>query len=318
MDKSTPIYVAGHRGLVGSAIVRELERQGFDRPIVRTHSEVDLAQYEPTLELLLRERPKVMFVAASRVGGIAANNDFPVDFLMCNLALQMNVFRAAHAASVERVVFLGSSCIYPRDAPQPLAENALLTGSLEATNRPYAIAKIAGIEMCWAYNRQHGHSWLAAMPTNLYGPRDRYELASAHVLPALLRKAHEARVGGTRTLKVWGSGNARREFLHVDDLARALVHLATLPDARYLPLVAPQICPIVNIGSGSELTIAELAMLIVDVVGFEGAITFDAGKPDGAPRKIVDSTRMRALGWAPAIGLRDGIASTYEDFKAHV
>ncbi|MEO6928446.1 MAG: GDP-L-fucose synthase [Casimicrobiaceae bacterium] len=318
MDKSTPIYVAGHRGLVGSAIVRELERQGFDRPIVRTHAEVDLAQYEPTLELLLRERPKVMFIAASRVGGIAANNDFPVDFLMCNLALQMNVFRAAHAASVERVVFLGSSCIYPRDAPQPLAEDALLTGPLEATNRPYAIAKIAGVEMCWAYNRQHGHSWLAAMPANLYGPRDRYDLASAHVLPALLRKAHEARVGGARVLQVWGSGKARREFLHVDDLARALVHLATLPDARYRPLVAPQSCPIVNIGSGAELTIAELAMLIVDVVDFKGTIAFDASKPDGAPRKIVDSTRMRALGWIPAIGLRDGIASTYKDFKAHV
>ena len=318
MDKSTPIYVAGHRGLAGSAILRELQRQGFEHLIVRTHAEIDLADYAPTLELLLRERPRIMFVAASKVGGIGANENFPADFLMNNLALQLNVFRAAHEAAVERVVFLGSSCIYPRDAPQPLAESALLTGPLESTNRAYAIAKIAGVEMCWAYNRQFARRWLAAMPTNLYGLGDNYDLATAHVLPALLRKAHEAHSSGTRELNVWGTGKALREFLHADDLARALVLVATLPDSRYAPLVDPQACPLINIGSGVESTIRDLAALIAEVVGFDGRITFDGSKPDGTPRKTIDSSRMRALGWDPAIGLRDGIVSTYRDFSAHV
>ncbi|HEY7904450.1 MAG TPA: GDP-L-fucose synthase [Casimicrobiaceae bacterium] len=316
MDKSTPIYVAGHRGLAGSALCRELARQGFDRLIVRTHRELDLAEFEPTRALLMRERPQVMFVAASKVGGIAANSAMPVDFLMGNLALQVNLFRAAHEAGVERVLFLGSSCIYPRDAPQPLAESALLSGPLESTNRPYAVAKIAGVEMCWAYNRQYGHRWLSAMPTNLYGTGDNYDLATSHVLPALLRKAHEAHARGGRRLDVWGTGHARREFLHADDLARALVMLATLPDALYAPLVAPDTCPLINIGSGHELTIRDLAALLARVVGFIGDIAFDASKPDGSPRKIVDSTRVRALGWRPAIDLATGIASTYADFKA--
>lgn len=316
MDRSTPIYVAGHLGLAGSAICRELARRGFDRVVVRTHRELDLAQFEPTRALLLRERPRIMFVAASKVGGIAANSAAPVDFLVDNLALQMSVLRAAHEADVERVVFLGSSCIYPRDAPQPLAESALLSGPLEPTNRPYAIAKIAGVEMCWAYNRQYGRRWLAAMPTNLYGPGDNYDLVTGHVLAALLRKAHEARVGPGGRLHVWGSGDARREFLHADDLARALVLLATLPETLYAPLVAPDHCPLVNVGSGDELTIRELAALVARVVGFGGEITFDASKPDGVPRKIVDSTRIRALGWRPAIGLAAGIAATYDDFTA--
>lgn len=315
MDRSTPIYVAGHRGLAGSAICRELARQGFERLIVRTHRELDLAQFEPTRALLMHERPQVMFVAASKVGGIGANSAMPVDFLMGNLALQINLFRAAHEAGVERVLFLGSSCIYPRDAPQPLAESALLSGPLEPTNRPYAIAKIAGVEMCWAYNRQHGHRWLSAMPTNLYGPGDNYDLASGHVLPALLRKAHEARAAGSRHLSVWGTGNAKREFLHADDLARALVLLATLPETLYSPLVAPDVCPLINIGSGDELTIRDLAARVAHVVGFDGTIAFDPSKPDGSPRKIVDSTRMRALGWRPAIGLDAGLASTYDDFR---
>jgi GDP-L-fucose synthase len=318
MNKATPIYVAGHRGLAGSAICRELARQGFERVIVRTRREVDLTDFAPTLALLLHERPQVMFVAASKVGGIGANETSPADFLMNNLALQVNLFRAAHAACVERVVFLGSSCIYPRDAPQPLAESALLTGPLEPTNRAYAIAKIAGVEACWSYNRQHGRRWLAAMPTNLYGPGDNYDLASAHVLPALLRKADEARRSGARRLDVWGTGGARREFLHADDLARALVLLATLPDAQYAPLVAPDACPLVNIGSGHELTIGALAQLISEIVGFEGDIAFDTTRPDGTPRKIIDSSRIRALGWRPAIGLREGIASTYGDFRVRV
>jgi GDP-L-fucose synthase len=316
MDKSTPVFVAGHRGLAGSAICRELERRGFDHVIVRTHRELDLAQFEPTRELLLRERPRVMFVAASKVGGIGANSAAPVDFLVDNLALQISLLRAAHEADVERVVFLGSSCIYPRDAAQPLAESALLSGPLEPTNRPYAIAKIAGVEMCWAYNRQFGRRWLAAMPTNLYGPGDNYDLATGHVLAALLRKAHEARGGRGRRLSVWGSGQARREFLHADDLARALVLLATLPETLYATLVAPDNCPLVNVGSGEELTIRELAALVARVVGFDGDITFDPSKPDGVPRKIVDSTRIRALGWRPAIGLAAGIATTYDDFRS--
>ncbi|MEP7061419.1 MAG: GDP-L-fucose synthase [Betaproteobacteria bacterium] len=316
MQKSTPIYVAGHTGLAGSAIVRELRRQGFTHLIARTHGEADLIDYTLTRELLLRERPAIMFVAASRVGGIAANSDYPVDFLMQNLALQMSVFRAAHEACVDRVIFLGSSCIYPRDAPQPLHESALLTGPLEPTNRPYAIAKIAGVEMCWAYNRQHAHRWLAAMPTNLYGPGDNYDLATAHVLPALLRKAHEAHRAGARELRVWGTGSARREFLHADDLARALVLVATLPDADYALLVGPQACPLVNIGSGEELTIAELATMIAAVVGFGGRVVYERGRPDGSPRKILDSTRMRALGWSPRIGLAQGLASTYGEFAA--
>ena len=213
-------------------------------------------------------------------------------------------------------MFLGSSCIYPRDAAQPIVEEALLTGPLEATNRPYAIAKIAGVEMCWSYNRQFGHRWLAAMPTNLYGPGDNYHLTTAHVLPALLRKAHEARAAGDAQLNVWGTGNALREFLHADDLARALVLLATLPDERHAALVSPRACPLVNIGSGIELSIRDLAVLVADVVGFEGRIAFNAAMPDGTPRKILDSSRMRALGWRPVIGLRDGLAATYEDFKA--
>ena len=316
MDKSTPIYVAGHRGLAGSAIFRELRRQGFVNLIARTHAEVDLADYAPTRELLLHERPRIVFVAASKVGGIAANSAFPADFLMQNIALQMSVFRAAHEAGVERVIFLGSSCIYPRDAAQPLAESALLTGALEPTNRPYAIAKIAGVEMCWAYNRQHAHRWLAAMPTNLYGPGDNYDLAAAHVLPALLRKAHEARVAGARELEVWGTGRAMREFLHADDLARALVLLATLPDADYAPLVAPESCPLVNVGSGDEISIGELAAMVASVVGFAGRIVYDTSRPDGSSRKIIDSARMRALGWAPRIGLAQGLASTYAEFTA--
>ncbi len=315
MRKSTPIYVAGHRGLAGSAICRQLARQGFDNVIVRSRAELDLTLFAPTRDFIARERPSVVFVAAAMVGGIAANDALPADFLMDNLAVQMNVFRAAHEAQVDRIVFLGSSCIYPRDAAQPIVEEALLTGSLEATNRPYAIAKIAGVEMCWSYNRQFGHRWLAAMPTNLYGPGDNYELATAHVLPALLRKAHEARGGGAAQLEVWGTGNALREFLHADDLARALVLLATLPDEQHAALVAPRACPLVNIGSGIELSIRELAELIADVVGFEGRIAYDTGMPDGTPRKILDSTRMRSLGWRPAIGLRDGLAATYEDFK---
>jgi GDP-L-fucose synthase len=316
MRKSTPIYVAGHRGLAGSAICRELARQGFDNLVVRSRAELDLTQLAPTRDFLVREKPAIVFIAAALVGGIAANEAYPADFLMQNLSVQMNVFRAAHEAQVDRIVFLGSSCIYPRDAAQPIVEDALLTGPLEATNRPYAIAKIAGVEMCWSYNRQFGHRWLAAMPTNLYGPGDNYDLATAHVLPALLRKAHEARAAGDAQLNVWGTGNALREFLHADDLARALVLLATLPDEQHAALVSPHACPLVNIGSGIELSIRDLALLVADVVGFAGRIAFDAAMPDGTPRKILDSSRMRALGWRPAIGLRDGLAATYEDFKA--
>ena len=314
MEKSTRIYVAGHRGLAGGAILRELQRQGYTHLITRTHAELDLEDAVATRHLFEAERPQVVFLAAAKVGGILANNAYPADFLMTNLQVEANVCRAAHLAETGRLIFLGSSCIYPRDAVQPIREDSLLTGPLEATNRPYAIAKIAGIEMCWSYNRQFGHKWLAAMPTNLYGPGDNYDLQTSHVLPALIRKAHEAKVAGAQELVLWGTGTPRREFLYADDLARALVFLATLDDARYDPLVAPDICPLLNVGSGEDLTIAELAECVARVVGFTGRFVHDTTKPDGTPRKIMDVARIKALGWRPEVDLPSGIALAYRDF----
>jgi GDP-L-fucose synthase len=314
MERSTRIYIAGHRGLAGGAILRELQRQGYTHLITRTHAELDLEDAMATRRLFEDERPQVVFLAAAKVGGILANNAYPADFLMTNLQVEANVFRAAHLAATGRLIFLGSSCIYPRDAIQPIREDSLLTGPLEATNRPYAIAKIAGIEMCWSYNRQFGHKWLAAMPTNLYGPGDNYDLQTSHVLPALIRKAHEAKVAGAQELVLWGTGTPRREFLFADDLARALVFLATLDDARYDPLVAPDNCPLINVGSGEELTIAELAECVAQVVGFTGRFVHDRTKPDGTPRKIMDVSRIKALGWHPEVDLPSGIALAYRDF----
>ena len=314
MNLTSPVYVAGHRGLAGSAIARALEAQGYRKVLMRTHAELDLEDQATTLAFFEEQRPEIVFLAAARVGGIVANSTYPVDFLLRNLRIEMNVIEAAHATGVRRLIFLGSSCIYPRDCQQPIKEEYLLTGPLESTNRPYALAKIAGVEACWAYNRQYGTRFLAAMPTNLYGSGDNYDLQNSHVLPALIRKAHEAKVAGVETVAIWGSGSPKREFLHSDDLASALVHLATLDDQHYAQLTRPDVCPLINIGTGEELTIRELAELVAQVVGFTGGLEFDRSKPDGTPRKVMAVTKIRELGWVPEVSLSDGIAHAYRDF----
>ena len=317
MDTRAKIYVAGYRGLAGSAIVRELQRQGYSNLITRTHAELDLEDAVATQQFFNQERPEIVFLAAAKVGGILANNTLPVDFLMSNLLIEANICRAAYATKVNRLIFLGSSCIYPRDCPQPIKEEYLLTGPLEATNRPYALAKIAGIEMCWSYNRQYGTQWLAAMPTNLYGPGDNYDLNNSHVLPALIRKMHEAKIAGVREVVLWGSGTPKREFLYVDDLASALVFLATLDEQRYDALVVPAQCPLINVGTGEDLTIRTLAEIIAEVVGYKGKFVQDTSKPDGTMRKVMDVSKIRALGWQPTVALRAGIALAYQDFEQH-
>lgn len=316
MDKHSKIYIAGHRGLAGSAIVRELQVQGYTNLVTRSHAELDLEDAATTQHFFEQERPEMLFLAAAKVGGIHANNTYPVDFLMSNLLVEANVCRAAHATNVKRLIFLGSSCIYPRDCPQPIKEEYLLTGPLEATNRPYALAKIAGIEMCWSYNRQYGTKWLAAMPTNLYGPGDNYDLNNSHVLPALIRKMHEAKVSGATEVVLWGSGTPKREFLYVDDLASALVFLATLDDRRYNPLVDRAVCPLINVGTGEDLTIRELAEKIAEVVGYKGNFIQDTSRPDGTMRKVMDVSRIRGLGWQAGISLGEGVKLTYGDFVA--
>jgi GDP-L-fucose synthase len=316
MNSSAPVYVAGHRGLAGSAICRELAARGFPNVLQRTRAELDLCDSAAVQRFFRDQAPQLVFLAAARVGGIMANNTYPADFVEENLIIQTNVIRAARQAKVRRLLFLGSSCIYPRNAPQPLKEEYLLTGELEPTNRPYAIAKIAGIEMCWSSNRQHGTRFLCAMPTNLYGPGDRYDLNDSHVLPALLRKFHDAVASGAGSVTVWGSGTPRREFLYSDDMARACVDLMSLPDAEFDRLLAPERPPLVNIGSGEDLTIAQLAELIKRCTGFRGELVFDRSKPDGTPQKLLDVGRMQALGWKPAVGLEEGIRLAYADFIA--
>lgn len=318
LNLESKVYVAGHRGLAGGAIVRELQRQGYTNLVVRTHAELDLEDAAATLRFFEQEHPELVFLAAAKVGGIHANNTYPVDFLMSNLLIEANICRAAHAASVKRLIFLGSSCIYPRDCPQPIKEEYLLTGPLEATNRPYALAKIAGVEMCWSYNRQYATKWLAAMPTNLYGPGDNYDLNNSHVLPALIRKMHEAKVANDEKVVLWGTGTPRREFLYVDDLACALVFLATLDEVRYDALVEPAHCPLINVGSGEDLTIRELAETIAEVVGYRGRFVQDTSKPDGTMRKIMDVSRIKTLGWQPKTSLREGIALSYQDLIGRV
>ena len=300
--------------MAGSAIVRELQRQGYNNLVTRTHAELDLEDAIATQRFFEQEKPEVVFLAAAKVGGIQANNSYPVDFLMSNLLVEASVCRAAHRARVERLIFLGSSCIYPRDCPQPIREEYLLTGPLEATNRPYALAKIAGIEMCWSYNRQYGAKWLAAMPTNLYGPGDNYDLNNSHVLPALIRKMHEAKMSGAAEVVLWGSGTPRREFLYADDLANALVFLATLDDQPYNTLVTSSQCPLINVGSGTDLTIRELAETIADVVGYKGKFVQDTSKPDGTMRKVMDVSKIQGLGWKATTSLKEGIGLTYENF----
>ena len=315
MDKNVKIYIAGHRGLAGSAIMRELERQGFANIVIRTHAELDLEDAGATLKFFDQERPEVVFLAAAKVGGIHANNSYPVDFLMSNLLIEANICRAAHATKVNRLIFLGSSCIYPRDCPQPIKEEYLLTGPLETTNRPYALAKIAGIEMCWSYNRQYGTKWLAAMPTNLYGPGDNYDLNNSHVLPALIRKMHEAKNTNAKEVVLWGTGKPMREFLYVDDLANALVFLATLDDQKYNTLIDPAHCPLINVGTGTDLTIRELAETIAEAVGYTGKFIQDTSKPDGTMRKVMDISKIQSLGWRSRTSLKDGIAMTYQLFS---
>jgi GDP-L-fucose synthase len=321
MDTASRIYVAGHRGLVGSAIVRNLQARGYGSLILRTHAELDLTDTASTEAFFAAEKPRYVFLAAAKVGGIVANNTYPAEFIRDNLAIQTNVIHAAWKSGVERLLFLGSSCIYPRLAPQPMKESCLLTGPLEPTNRPYALAKIAGIEMCWSYNRQYGTRYLAAMPTNLYGPGDNYHPENSHVIPALLRKFHEARERGDAVVSVWGTGTPRREFLYSDDMADACVHLMNLPDDRYAALLGSDESvtgrfepPLVNIGVGDDITIAELASLVRDVVGFRGDIHYDTSKPDGTPRKLMDVSVLSGAGWKASTPLRVGLASAYREF----
>jgi GDP-L-fucose synthase len=306
MNKTDKIFVAGHRGMVGSALMRRLEAEAFSNVVTRARATLDLTDESAIAKFFAEGRPHIVIVAAAKVGGIKANNDFPVEFLVENLQIQNNVIRAAHENGVRKLLFLGSSCIYPKFAPQPIPESALLTGPLEQTNEAYAIAKIAGIKLCQAFSREYGANFISVMPTNLYGPNDNFDLETSHVLAALLRKAHEAKTRKARELIVWGTGNPRREFLHVDDLASACLLLLEKYDS-------PEI---INVGCGEDISIHELAELVCDVVGFDGELAWDTTKPDGTPRKLLDVTKIRALGWKPAITLRDGIRRTYDWFRA--
>lgn len=309
------IFVAGHRGMVGSAVVRALRAAGVrdEAILTRSHAELDLTRQQAVEDFFAAERPDAVVLAAARVGGIHANDSYPADFIADNLAIALHVIAAAHRFGVRRLLFLGSSCIYPRLAPQPMTEDALLTGPLEPTNEPYAIAKIAGIKLCESYRRQHGCDFRSVMPTNLYGPGDNYHPENSHVVPALIRRFHEARRAGARSVTLWGTGTPRREFLHVDDMAAACLHVLALPEAVYTAATRPQQGHL-NVGSGSDVTIGELAQAIARVVGFEGELAFDTSRPDGAPRKLMDSSRLRALGWAPRIGLEEGLRHAYQDF----
>jgi GDP-L-fucose synthase len=314
VELGTKIYVAGHRGLAGSALVRQLRAAGYTNLVLRTHTELELTDSVAVRRFFEAERPQQVVLAAAKVGGILANDTLPAEFIHENLAIQTNVIHEAWRAGVKRLLFLGSSCIYPRGCPQPMKEEYLLTGPLEPTNRPYALAKIAGIEMCSAYNRQYGTQYLAVMPTNLYGPGDNYDLRTSHVLPALIRKAHEAKLRGDEAMVVWGTGKPMREFLYSDDMAQACVFLLRLPEERFRELLKAGTFPLVNIGAGKDLSIRELAQLVCEAVGFRGRLEFDRTKPDGTPRKLMDSGKLERLGWRAQISLREGIGKTYEDF----
>jgi GDP-L-fucose synthase len=324
MDRNARIYVAGHRGLVGSALMRTLRDRGYENCITRTHAELDLTCQAAVEAFFEQEKPDYVFLAAARVGGIHANNVYPAEFIRDNLAIQTNIIHAAWKSRVTRLMFLGSSCIYPKLAPQPMKEEYLLTGPLEPTNRPYALAKIAGIEMCWSYNRQYGTRFVAVMPTNLYGPGDNYHPQNSHVIPALIRKFHEAKQDKSPRVSVWGTGTPRREFLYSDDMADACVYLMKLQDAQFDALLGSDeqatgvfMPPLVNIGVGADLTIKELAESVKRAVGYDGEIVFDADKPDGTPRKLMDVSRLDRLGWVAKTGMDAGLAQAYRDFLEH-
>lgn len=317
MELNDRIYISGHRGLVGSAIYRALRVKGYTNLLVRTRQELDLEDELQTRVFFSSERPDYVFLAAAKVGGILANDSQPADFIRANLAIQGNVIDAARKSDVQRLLFLGSSCIYPKLAPQPISESTLLTGPLEPTNRAYAVAKIAGIEMCWAYNRQYATKYLAAMPTNLYGDEDNFDLETSHVLPALIRKAVEAKIAGAAEMTVWGTGTPRREFLHSEDMAEACVFLMNLDDAVYETLLSPDHPPLINVGTGEDITIRDLAEMVTKAVDFSGMIRFDTTKPDGTPRKLLDVGRLRSLGWMPSIKLEEGIRRTVDFWMKH-
>lgn len=318
MEKNSRIYIAGHRGLVGSAIHRALEQKGYANLLLRTHAELDLTDRNATRAFFDRERPEYVFLAAAKVGGILANDTYPADFIRENIEIQTSVIDASYHSGVKRLLFLGSSCIYPKLAPQPIKEEYLLTGPLEPTNRAYALAKIAGIEMCWSYNRQYGARYLAAMPTNLYGPGDNFDLKASHVLPALVRKVVEAKSAGKTKLVVWGTGTPRREFLYSDDLAQACVHLLNLPDEQYEGLITDREAPLINIGTGEDLTIRELALLVSKVLEFDCELEFDSSRQDGTPQKLLDVSRINALGWKAKVSLEDGIRRTYQSVRSQL
>jgi len=325
VNLESPIYVAGHRGLVGSALMKQLKGRGYTNLLTRTHAQLDLTDQAAVEAFFATEKPDYVFLAAARVGGILANNAYPAEFIRDNLAIQTNVIHAAYKSGVKRLLFLGSSCIYPKHCPQPMKEEYLLTGPLEPTNRPYALAKIAGIEMCWSYNRQYGTRYLAVMPTNLYGPGDNYHPENSHVIPALIRKFHEAKVNDHPTVTVWGTGTPRREFLYSEDMADACVYLMNLPDDRFNTLLGSDeaktgvfMPPLVNIGVGHDLTIRELAETVKQVIGYGGGIVFDATKPDGTPRKLMDVSRLHGLGWQASTPLIDGLRQAHREFLAGI
>lgn len=323
MDKNAKIYVAGHRGLVGSAIVKALLAQGYTNLLTRTHAELDLTSQTAVTDFFAAEKPEYVFLAAAKVGGIHANNTYPAQFIHENLAIQTNVIHQSYVNGVKRLLFLGSSCIYPKLAPQPITEEHLLTGPLESTNRPYALAKIAGIEMCWSYNRQYGTQYLAAMPTNLYGPGDNYHPENSHVIPALIRKFHEAKVNKQPEVVVWGTGTPKREFLYNQDMADACVFLMQINDSQFQSLLSNDASssdefrpPVINVGYGSDVTIKELAETIQQVVGYQGSIKYDTTKPDGTPRKLMDSSKLLDLGHSNKFPLSVGLSYAYNDFKS--
>lgn len=314
MNLDSKIYVAGHRGLVGSALIRGLHARGYRNLVTRTHAELDLTNLAAVQEFFTAEKPEYVLLAAAKVGGIHANNTYPAEFIHQNLAIQTNVIHEAWRNDVKRLLFLGSSCIYPKDCPQPIKEEYLLTGELEPTNRPYALAKIAGLEMCWSYNRQYGTRYITVMPTNLYGPNDNFDLNTSHVLPALIRKMHEAKVANADEVVVWGTGTPMREFLYSDDMANACLHLLEQPEERLESLFSDVHPPLVNVGCGTDLTIRDLAELIRQIVGFSGKLVFDTSKPDGTMRKLLDVNKMTQLGWQASTSMRDGITMAYQTY----